>query len=321
MSRGDLVLLGAALFTAMMLRAALTPVFVPDREREFDARVEYRGLSDSLVVVQPAQSVKVMATGSADDLDQLDTDTVQAVVDLTQAVAGERSYPVEIAGPVSSRVKLGARFGTLRLDIQKVDTLQRTVELEQSGLPPPAYVVEGGTIEPPEVTIFGPEKSLPEVKRVRVILNLNEVRPGGSYLVPVEVLGEKGKPVPMVRVQPAQVTVTPAVAAAQPSKRVLVSPNWVGQLPFGYKLKGYQVKPSQVQVRGDSSDLAQFVSIDTAPIDLSAMRKTTTVSTKLNVPGRVRTVGEASVEVTVEIEGPPEDQTPRAEPERPGGGA
>ncbi len=309
-SRDTFLLALASLVIALLLRLALSPVFVPDKEREFDARVELRNLGEDMMVVSPPVTLRLVAKGSADTLDSLDTAAVAASIDLEGAQPGVRSYPVTIVGPQLGRVTVEPPQRSIRLDVQRVASVERAVELEPSGLLPSAYAFDGAAIQPETVTVVGPERRLGEVKRVRVILDLSDVRPGGTYLLPVEVLGEDKRPLPFVRAEPPRVTVTPAVAAAALTKRVVVSPAWQGQPDFGYRVEGYELRPNQVQVRGDSGVLAGFGTLDTEPIDLTGLRADRTFTVRLKLPPGVRLSGPNEVQVTVRVVASSTTETP-----------
>lgn len=300
MSRENLLILGASFLIAIGVRLALAPEFAPGKEREFEAKLEYHGLPDSLMLVGEPKMFKVIASGSKDYLDHLDTNAVVASVDLSIAKPGVRLYSVDVPLMVS-RVNLAPKFPTLRLDIQPVDSMEQHVEIEPTGLPPSDLVYDGASIIPEVVTIVGAKSRLATVRRARVLLDLSQVRPGVSKNIPVEIFDESDRPVPYVKAQPSEVSVSPAVAAAPAEKRVLVTPTWVGQPAFGYKVTSYEIRPSQILVRGESAIMSRIGTVDTEPVTLNGLSESTTVSTRIKLPLGVKSTTPLDVKVIIKI--------------------
>jgi YbbR domain-containing protein len=181
----------------------------------------------------------------------------------------------------------------------RVGRITKPVELQTTGLPPSELVYDAATIAPAEVLLTGPETSLAGVDRVRVTLDLTRVRPRSDFTLGVEVLDSQGRPIPLVRAEPEEVVVSPAVGSAPTRKRVVVNPIFVGQLPFGTTLDRYEIRPTQVELSGPSPDLARISTIDTEPIALDRITGEVTKTAALVVPQGLRVKGKSEVTVTL----------------------
>lgn len=300
--RENLLLILASLLIALGTRLALAPSIATVKEQIFDAKLEFRNLPEYLTVLGENLTVEMKATGTAQYLDQLEKSTVRAVVDLSRAKPGVRPYVIEVEAPTRSRVKVEPRFARVPLDIQRVSSVRRTIDIEPSGLTAREYIYGGATVLPESVTIIGPESYLPKVKSARVNLDLNQVRPGTTVSLPIEVIDESNRRVPFVHTQPAEVSVSPVVASAPTSKRVLVTPVFVGQPSFGYRIASYQVQPNQVEVKGESEVVSGIVTAETESIDLAGIQANRVIQVKLKLPARLTAVNADVVTVTIQVE-------------------
>ncbi|MBS1723986.1 MAG: hypothetical protein JSS66_13660 [Armatimonadetes bacterium] len=310
MTRESFLMLGASFLIAVGAKVALMPSSTPT-ELLFDARVEFQGLPASMTVVGGPQTVQVVASGSKEYLDQLDKNSVFAVVDLSYARAGQYRFPLEIHAPSNRRVTVTPRVPNVRIKVENVSSKEAAVEVEPTGLPPRDLIYDGASVLPERVTIIGAESKLGSVKKVRALLDLAQVRAGGMVKVSVEILDDANRPIPYVRAQPAEVSVSPAVAAAPATKRVIVNPQYVGTPAFGYRVTGIEVRPAQIQVKGESGVMSKTSVVETEPVSLTDALATVSVVRKVRLPAGVRPVGPAEVRVTVKIEPAPGTERPQ----------
>jgi YbbR domain-containing protein len=300
-TKNDFMLAVLSVVIAVLLRLALAPAFQPNRIQEFEAKVVFENLDERLTLVDAPKTLTVVATGSAEFLSRLDQQQVTAKVDLSRARPGLKPYFVEVRTPPRSRIAVSPKFPRVRLMVDKVARRTTRVELETSGLPAPAYVYLGATIVPTHVDVVGPESVLPRVKLVRATLDLSKSRPKESFGLPLEALDGEGRPVPSVSTEPATVMVSPALAAAEASKRVLVNPDWKGRPPTGLRILDVRVEPGLVTVKGPSEDLARLSMVETEPIDLGGVSSDQTIKARLALPAGVSALESPEVSIVVRI--------------------
>ncbi len=299
--KGNILYTIGSILVALILWMVVQPLSEPGREREFEVPLTYRALPDNLMVMSLPDKVTLIAEGTATHLDRLDTSSVKAYVDLGGATPGERRYPVKTMGPLGSGVTLSLRTPRALATIERLRQVEFPVELQYSGAPPSGYEVAASSIMPERVTVSVPESLAPNVKKVRALLDLSRVRPGGAYEVKVEVLGQESRPVPLSTTSPSAVTVSPAVTAAAVTKRAIVVPNWEGEPAYGYRVRGYTIAPVQVEVQGQSALLANLTTIETQPISIEGLRGSRVFRVGLDVPRGVRIHGSSNVTASVRI--------------------
>ncbi len=291
----------ASLLIALVLWLNVQPLYDPDKEREMQVKLEMRDLATGLAVIQAPESVTVFASGTAEDLDRLDSRNVIAFVNLAGARTGEADYPVEVAGPAGGRVTLRARRTVLSLDIERTGSNERTVELETTGLPPAEYVYDGATIVPALVSIAGPESSLSKVKKIRALIDLSRIAPKSDFTLQLEALDSEGKPVPMISIEPSSVRVSPAVASAPTTKRVIINAAFEGSVANGFEVTFYELKPSQIELTGPSRELAKVSQISTAPISIKDLRADATIPVKLVIPTGLKATAATPASIVIKV--------------------
>ena len=311
LTRENLLMLGASFLIAIGIRVALSPSISTIKEQRFDAKLEIRGLPDNLTVVDEPKTVEMKATGTAQYLDQLEKSSVIATVDLSNARLGKRKYVITSSPPSRARVTVTPLFQTVSLDVQKLSSIEKAVEVEPSGQTLQDFAYDGATTIPEVVTIVGAESILARVKVVRVNLELQLVRPGKTFMLPVEILDEANHPVPYLKARPSEVMVSPAVAAAPSIKRVLVTPNWTGQPAFGYEVVSFEIKPSQIEVRGESGMISRIATFKTEPVSLAGLKESTKVKTKVRVPAGLKVTVSNEVQIVIKIAPQPGMETHR----------
>jgi YbbR domain-containing protein len=289
----------ASLLIAMVLWLQVQPLYNPDRERELSVNLVVENLSAGLVAVQPPDTLRIVASGTFAEIEALDSSAFEAFVDAGEVKAGEAELPVQVRGPSRPTLTLRPVRPRIRIVAARVGRITKPVELQTTGLPPSELVYDAATIAPAEVLLTGPETSLAGVDRVRVTLDLTRVRPRSDFTLGVEVLDSQGRPIPLVRAEPEEVVVSPAVGSAPTRKRVVVNPIFVGQLPFGTTLDRYEIRPTQVELSGPSPDLARISTIDTEPIALDRITGEVTKTAALVVPQGLRVKGKSEVTVTL----------------------
>lgn len=301
-SRENILLAVASFVIVFAARVALSPSIAAQKEVIFQAKIEYKGLPEGLTVVGEPATWEMKANGTGGDLDQLDYKSVTAAVDLSFATAGVRTHYVMLdRDPSRGRVKIEPRFTKLRLTIEKVETISKTVKVLPVGKTSSDFLFGEATSIPETVSISGAESIVDNVDVALVTLDLNLVRPGSTFMLPVEVLDSRGRPIRNLQINPQEVAINPAVAAAQVKRNVIVAPDWVGQPAFGYVIESFEVKPNQIEVRGESGLISRTATLATEPINLAGLKATTTVQVKVKVINGLETSDNTTVVVTIKV--------------------
>lgn len=288
--KANLLLFVVSLVVSLLLWTQVQPAYNRDKQREFQVPLELRDLPENLMALEPPDTVTMVAEGSQAELDALSPDDVQAYVDLSNATSDRRTYAVQVNAPMRKTISVRLPRPTVELRIERRASRSQDVVVALSGSPPSEYEYDGASIQPPNVKISGPESSLRNVRTARVTLDLARIRPGAQFTLDVELLDASNLPVPFTSAEPPTVVVSPGITNAPAAKRVIVVPNFQGQPAFGFRVIGYDLVPSQLDVAGESSALAAISTLTTEPIDLTDLKADSTIQTKIQVPQGVRLV-------------------------------
>jgi len=301
MNRSNIGLFLASLLVAVALYIQVQPLATTERELEFTAPLVLNDLPDQLAVTDVPASVRLLATGTPEELREFDTSTVRASLNLASAKPGPGRYVVQVTFSEPTNLRVIPRDTNVQLIIEQRTERRIPVDFESIGTLPNLYTFSGATLQPESVTVSGPESMVSRVVRARVILNLSNARPQGAYQLEVEALGEDDRPVPNVVVSPIAVTVSPAIASAPVGKQVLINLNLKGPPANGYRIANYSVMPNSVNVTGDPSALAMFNVVETRAFDISGATSDRTGEVDLVLPNGVEATL-TKVRVTVNIE-------------------
>ena len=117
MNRENLSLGIASLVIAFLLWYQVQPLFEPGRERELAVKLKLINRPEGMMAIPSVETVLVIASGTRDQLDRLEMDSVEAIVDLQDAEPGDRIYPVEIQAPNGSNLMFSARTPLVRVAV------------------------------------------------------------------------------------------------------------------------------------------------------------------------------------------------------------
>ncbi|MDK3161125.1 CdaR family protein [Kamptonema cortianum] len=299
MNRENLSLGIASLVIAFLLWYQVQPLFEPGRERELAVKLKLINRPEGMMAIPSVETVLVIASGTRDQLDRLEMDSVEAVVDLRGAEPGDRIYPVEVSAPNGSNLNFSARTPSVRVSVERLIQKARRVNVVTTGIPPAGLEYNGATTFPETVLLVGPRSYLDMVDRVQVTFDLPRLKPGLTHQLDVQILDKEGRAVPLVNSQPGQVTVNPAVAASAVERQVLVKAVLQGEPASGYSLRDYVVTPQTMVLTGKSEAVGKLTEVVLTPVSIQGLRSTKEFRVKPVLPEGV--VAEPS-EVLVRVE-------------------
>jgi YbbR domain-containing protein len=301
MTRDELLLKIASLVIAILLWLQIQSRVDPSTQREYSIPLDIYYLKRDLIVTRAPSHVTVVAEGTQDALQQLESNRMHAFVNLSKAGVGQREYQVQLRLLKKFDLDISLKHPKEIIHVENLVRVPKSLSIEERGLPPSDLLYDGSILTPKQVWLVGAESLVAKVKKARVMLDLSKATPGDSTPALVELLGENNQPVQHVRSDPSVATINPIVAAAPTRKRILVNPNWSGSPAFGYKVKRFNVSPNQVEIEGNSSTLAHMTSLDTEPISIQDLTQNRFSYVKLKVPAGIKLIGKNEVRVLVII--------------------
>lgn len=273
----------------------------------FSVELLTQGTSEGLALVESPKMINVSVTGSPEAIDAFQKrkgfERVRAVVDISDASVERTDYPFRLE-PATELKDLETEKAKqiVNLRFEEEQTITKPVEVIPGGDPPSGFQFGSAFVDPPEVRLTGPKSQLSRIGSVRVSISLTNLRSGSTLNPKVEVLDKNGVSMPKVTSSPAHVEVTPALTPAKPKRSLLISPRFTGQPQLGYHVARVDIQPSEAMVQGDRSKISQISLLETQPIDLSGLQRTTTRYVSLKTPPGISVSHARQVKVTVVIE-------------------
>ena len=232
------------------------------------------------------------------------TSTFSATVDLeaydmTQAGEPQR-VPVDVRSLDDEVVVLA--WAPVEVSVILDRLAVRTVRVVvDRGEVPPGLEIGVATVLPSSVQAQGPESRLRLVTRAVARVRIDPSGIDVSELVDLVPVDADGDPVGAVELSPGAATVEIEVSTAETSKTVPVTPNLVGTPPVGLTLTSVTVQPAAVSLFGPPGVLTAITSVETAPIDLTAVTADVVLEAGLVLPDQTRLEEGAAATVAVSV--------------------
>ena len=258
---------------------------------------------------------------------QIDTDNkgisvedFYAYVDLTDAVAGERSYPVQMDAPEVVKIEsISPCSVVIRLDTVKDKIVP--VVLDITGTPAPGYEIKGEIIvEPSVVNVRGPASILDKLENVVVEASVSGMKQSVRLARPVTFKDVKGiglfAPDPNLESLNAFPDTVEIIIPIYPkdfaSKTLPLRVTTNGQPAEGMTVRSISTIPAQVQLIGEAEALNELQYLDVGPVDVTGLNSDEVVDfplEQIQLPEGVVFAEGTRITVIIDIGPAPTDKT------------
>lgn len=267
-----------------------------------DYPVEVRIDRDKYVVSGVPEQVTVQIEGSNSEVTRamkLRNFTVYADLD----GLGEGEHTVELKYEnVSEGLSVYIEPKIIDVVIEERSTKEFDVHVDfiNTNQLPEGFELGDYEVNPQKVRITSSKSVIDKISIVKVFVNVSGLTNSiNNREVPVKVYDSQGNEL-RVRIEPENVVVSADIR--NPSKKVPLSISTTGKLPEGYKLESIQADVEEVEVFATTDILKGIDQLTTEDIDLSKVKKSGTLETKLKLPKGVVAPDVDSIHVTVEVE-------------------
>lgn len=297
-------LLGSLLLAVMVWYAAVSTLNPVDQQR-FSNPVTISLTPDSgmMVVHQSAQTALVTVRALKQTLDELTSDDVNVMADLSNLTPGQHTIDLKASllrnhhGQV-----LNIQPAQIIVELAKRDEKLIKISVPASTQPPVGFYIFSATPDQPQAKVSGPENKVKQVTTVQAQIDTADRRARFSTTVVLVAVDANDHPIDGLVLSPAQVTVDVDIQERPDGTVLQVIPTFSGDLPTGYLRSNYTLKPDRVFVRGDSTVIrAMQGAISTEAIDLTGQTQNFKQTVKLIVPNGVSLPDPTDITVTVEI--------------------
>ncbi|MBR5429434.1 MAG: hypothetical protein IK116_02785 [Firmicutes bacterium] len=286
---------------ALVLWGYVTITQNPMTEATFSVPVEIRNLSSELAQPDNNYQVQVRVQGTAGVIEDLNSYSIEAFVDLTGMTAGEATPIVNIELPPN--VSLVSRSPeSLELTLYPKVSQSFQVEVQVKGTPAEGCRLLDAVVTPELVSLSGSDLYISDVAQVYVLADVDGLDANYSKNLAVEVLDKSGENITdHFTCYPSSVGIVIPVVQDQPEASLPVRCTVTGEPAAGYRVSRVVVEPSTVQAFGTQEVLDEIISLEAEPVSISGLSSTTSFTRKVKAPDGVR-LAQDTVTVVVQIE-------------------
>ena len=227
----------------------------------------------------------------------------KAIIDVTGLEPGTHQVPITIQIGISPIQVVSFTPNTANVTIEKYETRDYEVTVDESGEIPTAFRAETPVLSQNTVSISGTSSQLDQISKVSVSLERNNNTETIEETLPVNVYSEDGKTVRDVTVKPEKVKVTQEIKMRGGYRILSVKLSVKGEITSGYRVDDLSVDPGFVTVYSADKELLNGLNsyIETETIMLNEINSTTNKKVSLNVPEGITLVGDTTVTMNIQV--------------------
>lgn len=304
----DIPLILVCILLAFFVWVFATMTTDPTEEGRFSQTVsiETIGLEEDMMVTSGLPytvSINLRAPNSIWRRISLERTQAKAIVDVTGLEPGVHTVPITVQVGISPVQVVSFTPNTATVTVEKYETREYSVEVEESGDIPTAFRAETPVVSPEKVKISGTISQLDTISKVAVKLERNNNTETIEQSLSVAAYTEDGKTVRDLTIQPEKVKVTEEIKMRGGYRILSVKLSVKGEISTGYRVDDLSVDPGFVTVYSADKELLNSLNsfIETETIMLDEINTTTNRKVGLNIPEGVTLVGDSTVSVNVVV--------------------
>ena len=304
----DIPLMLFSLFLAVMVWVYATVSSDPAEEGRFSGQViiETTGLEDDMLITSGLPYnviINLRAPNSVWRKISLDRTQAKAIIDVTGLEDGTYELPINIEIDASPVQVISYSPNMATVTIEKYETREYSVEVDESGDIPTAFRAGTPEVTPGTVSISGTVSQLDTIDRVAVQLERNNDTESIDKSLTVFAFTEDGMAVRDLTIKPDKVKVFEEIKMRGGYRILSVKLAVDGEIAQGYRVDEISVDPGFVTVYSADKELLNSLNsyIETETILLDDINANVSKKIALMVPEGVTLVGDSSVTMNVTV--------------------
>jgi len=247
------------------------------------------------MVLQAPKSVWDQLTAS--------TDTVHAIVDLTNLAAGTHQVPIQFQVRIQPTRIVSTSLETLDIVLEPLKTFSIQVDIELIGTPSIGYELQKLRLDHEDVIVSGPESIVSQVVRVGASLDVSGIKSSLESTLTLKAYDQDGQVVPGVTLSQSAVKATQPVIQLGGYRELAVKVVVSGKVSDGYRLTSLLVNPPVVTVFSSNVALVDSLPgfVETSELNLDSVNADFETHLDLLIPEGVTLLGDQNVLVQVGI--------------------
>jgi YbbR domain-containing protein len=224
----------------------------------------------------------------------------EVFIDLTNMEPGNKRVKVKVRGlPEGVKAKVKPEYVDVILHKKVTKEMSVNVDLKNTKKLPEGYTVGDVEFSPKTVRVTGPEGMINQISFITGFVDVGEADEPIQTKVPLRAYNQQGD---LIDVQVSPQTADVTVPIKKPKKTVPISIRTNGELEEGLSLGSITTDPKEITLTGTTTSLDKYDSFKEISIDLSKIKKDTTLTVDVPVPDGIDAVSVREVTVSVDVE-------------------
>ncbi|MED1865551.1 CdaR family protein [Fictibacillus nanhaiensis] len=257
---------------------------------------------DQYVLTDLPSSVDLTLTGSSrliTKATKVDKE-FEVYIDLTNMKPGNKRVKVQVQGlPEGVKAKINPDYVDVILHKKVTKEMNVNVDLKNKRKLPEGYTAGEVEFSPRTVNVTGAEGMIDQISFITGFVDVSDADEAIQTKVPLRAYNQQGDIID-VQVNPGVAEVS--VPIKKPKKTVPISIDTKGKLEEGLTLQSITSDPSEITLTGTTTSLDKIDSYKGITIDLSDIKKDTTLTVDVPVPDGIDDVSLKEVTVDVNVE-------------------
>lgn len=290
-----------AVLIALLLWGYVITTQSSQMDTVFTVPLEVRNLSSELAVLDTTNQVQVRVQGSSADINNLNSGDIIAFVDLSGVIAGSATLEVQVELPDNIKL-VSLTPKDVSLELAKLKSGSFPLQVKISGDPAENYMLLDAVSSPTQIMLSGAEDYIDQVASVFVSADVGGFSENFNQNLQIEVTDFSGNNISEhFSITPSVASILIPVVYDLPEKSVAVTASVIGTPAKGYQISRIVVEPSTVRAFGDLDVLNNLYYLETAPIDVTGLKKNYTQTVSI-VCGNNISLSATTVTVVIQIE-------------------
>lgn len=224
----------------------------------------------------------------------------EVYIDLTNMKPGNKRVKVQVQGlPEGVKAKINPDYVDVILHNKVTKKMNVNVDLKNKRKMPEGYTTGEVEFSPRTVDVTGAEGMVDQISFITGFVDVTDADEEIQTKVPLRAYNQQGDLID-VQINPGVAEVS--VPIEKPKKTVPISIETEGKLDEGLSLQSITSNPSEITLTGTTTSLNKIDSFKEITIDLSEIKKDTTLSVDVPIPDGIDSVSLKEVTVDVNVE-------------------
>lgn len=211
-------------------------------------------------------TVDFTVSGKRTQLEKLKKTDFIATADLSQLTAPFDTVKINVECMRYSDVEITmGKVSTMTITLEDIISERFSVKVVTSGLPAPGYAADKTEVSPVLMEVSGAKSVIHDISDVKVLVDISGASSDVTRTTTPKAYNEKGVEIDSSKLRFSYKEVSVKVTILE-TKLVPVVLTQTGEVAYGYKLVDAAYEPQEIEIKGDSSNLAKVknlpISID-----------------------------------------------------------